>query len=568
MMSSLAPYAIIIASAAIGILFYLLLFADLSTQFIQNAEIQRRAGIVQLVRLSRNAIEPVIAEVRNGLLTKREGLLRVRNLVRKMTYEDQYGANYIFMSAYDGTMLVQPFEPHKELTSQWDLVDEHGSYIIRELVRTARSGPDGGFVSYYYYPPGSTEPQEKLAFALGIPELDCYIGTGMYMQQAYIEQRMILEKARSWSIVFLILLIIPSIIAIREIVRRNRVLAAEIDERRQAQESLLLFRNLIDNSQDSIVLVDPDSGHIIEANSKAWETLGYTREELLSLSTVDIELAYRQGRDRNEVIRRARENGHTILDGILCRKDGSTFPTEVSIRHVELGGKEYLVSVARDITERRITEERIKASLHEKETLLREIHHRVKNNFQIITSLLNLQERKVQSEEAAAEFADSRNRIRAMALVHEQLYQSDELSLINFPAYLESLARGLQRAYSKNVTLRFDTEAISLSIDTAIPCGLIISELISNALKHAFPPSFTGEPGITITLRHSTDGTIEMGVGDNGVGLPDDLENRKNESLGLSLMGILVNQIKGVIDIHVDGGTTYTVRFQEKKTLK
>jgi len=568
MMSSLAPYAVIIASAAIGILFYLLLFSDLSTQFIQNAEIQRRAGIVQLVRLSRNAIEPVIAEVRNGLLSESEGLLRVRNLVRRMTYEDQYGANYIFMSAYDGTMLVQPFEPHKELTSQWDLVDEHGSYIIRELVRTARSGPDGGFVSYYYYPPGSTEAQEKLAFVLGIPELDCYIGTGMYMQQAYIEQRKIMGKVRTWSVAFLILLIIPSIIAIREIVRRNRVLAAEIDERRQAQESLLLFRNLIDNSQDSIFLVDPDSGRIIEANSTAWETLGYTRQELLSLSTVDIELVYRRGVDREEVVRKTREYGHFILDGILRRKDGNTFPAEISIRHVELGGREYLVSVARDVTERRIAEERIKASLHEKETLLREIHHRVKNNFQIITSLLNLQERKIQSEEAAAEFADSRNRIRAMALVHEQLYQSDELSHIDFASYAESLSRGLQRAYSRKVTMRFDTDRISLGIDTAIPCGLIVSELISNALKHAFPPSFSGDPTITVRLHRSADGTIEMGVGDNGIGLPDDLENRKNESLGLSLAGILVNQIKGVIDTHVDGGTTYTVRFQEKKTLK
>lgn len=557
-----APYTIIIISTVVGILLYLIIFAELSAQFIENVENQRRAGLVQLVRMARNAIDPVVQQVRNGSLSKNDGLSRIRNIVRRMTYDDQYGPNYIFMSAYDGTMLVQPFEPNKELTQQWDLRDEHGTYIIRELVRAARSSPEGGFVSYYYYPPGCSIPQEKLAYALPVPELECYIGTGMYMQGAYIEQKRILARARAWSVAFVVLLFITSFIAIREIIKRNRELAAEIEVRRRAQESLELFRNLIDNSHDSIFLVDPDSGGILEANRKAWEILGYDRDELLSLRTADIELVSRRGVDRRSLIARVRQDGYAILDGMLIRKDGTTVPTEVSIRHVSLGGREYLVSVARDVSERRIVDEKIKASLHEKETLLREIHHRVKNNFQIITSLLNLQERKIKNEEAAAELADVRNRIRAMALVHEQLYQSDELSHIDLGPYLRSLARGLQRTYPRDIDITFHTDAVPLAIESAIPCGLIVSELISNSLKHAFPPSFTGDRMIIVTLQRKNDGNIEIGVRDNGIGLPEDIENRKKDSLGLSLVEILARQIRGTYSVHTEGGTIQVLRFK------
>lgn len=561
-LTRLAPYTVIIISTVVGILLYLLLFAGLSAQFISNVEDQRRAGLVQLVRMARNAIEPSLERVRIGALSKEDGRIGVRNLVRRMTYDDQYGPNYIFMSAYDGTMLVQPFEPHMEMTPQWDLRDEHGTYIIRELVRAARSGPEGGFVSYYYYPPDSPTPQEKLAYALPIPELDCYIGTGMYMQRAYIEQKQILTQARAWSVAFVVLLFITSFIAIREIVKRNRELAAEIEVRRRAQESLELFRNLIDNSHDSIFLVDPDSGGILEANRKAWEILGYDRDELLSLRTTDIELVYRHGTDRRSLVARVRHDGHAILDGTLIRKDGTTVPSEVSIRYVSMGGRGYLVSVARDVTERRIADEKIKASLHEKETLLREIHHRVKNNFQIITSLLNLQERKIRNEEAAAELADSRNRIRAMALVHEQLYQSHELSYIDFGPYLQSLARGLQRTYPGDIDIIFHTEHVPLAIETAIPCGLIVSELISNSLKHAFPHSFAGDRKINVTLIRRPDGSIEIGVRDNGIGLPEDIENRKKNSLGLSLVEILARQVKGTVSVRAEGGTTQVLRFE------
>ncbi len=560
-LAGLAPYTIIILSALAGMGFYLVLFSAFTDRFIYYAEEQHRAGLVQLVQIARHAIDPIVNQVRTGAISRAEGLRQTRTSVRQMIYNDRYGPNYIFMSSFDGTMLVQPFEPQLEMTRQWDLRDEKGAFIVRELARAAKSGPEGGFVSYHYPPPNASNPQEKLAYALSIPELDCFIGTGMYMQEANKEQRRILTQVRLWSLGIVALLFITSFIAIREMLRRNKALATEIEEHKNSQESLLLFKNLVDNSHDGIYLVDPDSGRFLEANRKAWEMLGYTREELLSLRTGDIELEYRHGLDRQELVRRAIYEGHAILNGTALRKDGETFPTEVSIRHVSMGGRAYLVSVARDVTERRIAEERIKASLHEKETLLREIHHRVKNNFQIITSLLNLQERKIKTEEAAAELAESRDRIRAMALVHEQLYQSDDLSQIDFGQYLRTLAGSLQRTSPARIDMHFQTERIPLAIASAVPCGLIVSELISNAIKHAFPPSFAGERIISLSLKRTFDEYIEIEVRDNGIGLPQDLENRKESSLGLSLAEILVKQIRGSLSVSSREGTTQTLRF-------
>ncbi|NLX03783.1 MAG: PAS domain-containing protein [Phycisphaerae bacterium] len=225
------------------------------------------------------------------------------------------------------------------------------------------------------------------------------------------------------------------------------------------------------------------------------------------------------------------------------------------------GGLSAIEGFISDVTEAKRAEEQIKASLQEKEVLLREIHHRVKNNLQIISSLLNLQSRYIQDERALDVFRESQNRIRSMVLIHEKLYRSKDLARVDFAEYVQSLASHLVRSYGTRragVDLRVHVEGVALPIDTAIPCGIIINELVTNALKHAFPDGRRGE--IRIDL-HPAEREYRLVVSDNGTGIPADLDFRKTESLGLQLVTTLTDQLDGTVELERDGGTRFTIVF-------
>ena len=216
----------------------------------------------------------------------------------------------------------------------------------------------------------------------------------------------------------------------------------------------------------------------------------------------------------------------------------------------------------RELAERKWAEEKLKTSLAEKEVLLKEVHHRVKNNLQVISSLLHLQSRQIKDPEALGMFLESQYRVRAMALVHERLYQSEDLSGVNAAEYFRDLASYLHRSYasaSGQVSLKVDVDPISLGIDVAIPCGLIISELVSNALKHAFPDDRQGQ--ILVQLHLVQGGRCILVVSDDGIGLPEGLDLETTESLGLHLVNRLVAQIEGSIELDRSGGTTHKVTF-------
>ena len=198
----------------------------------------------------------------------------------------------------------------------------------------------------------------------------------------------------------------------------------------------------------------------------------------------------------------------------------------------------------------------------EREVLLKEIHHRVKNNLQIISSLLDLQARYIEDAEVLTMFKESRNRIRSMGLIHEKLYQSEDLAWIDFSAYVHSLVDVLVDSYSMGAgTVTFNTqiEVENLDIDTALPCGLIINELVSNALKHAFPDGRGGE--IHIRLHARDDGKQVLTVRNNGVSFPADLDFRRTESLGLKLVTSLANQLRASIDLDRSDGTEFSIVF-------
>lgn len=247
------------------------------------------------------------------------------------------------------------------------------------------------------------------------------------------------------------------------------------------------------------------------------------------------------------------------------RKNGDEFPAEATISKLQVNGEVVFTIMLRDITERKRADDLIKSSLAEKEVLLKEIHHRVKNNLQIIWSLLNLQCESVRDLPSLSAFRDSQSRVESMALVHELLYQSGDLARIDFNKYLDVLTADLIASYAirpEDITLKIPFNEIFLSVELALPCGLIITELVSNSLKHAFP---TGKGQISIDFEERSDGDMVLTIADNGIGLPQNIDFRNAQSLGLQLVNGLAGQLNGSIEARRSSGTEFKIAFHESK---
>jgi PAS domain S-box-containing protein len=220
------------------------------------------------------------------------------------------------------------------------------------------------------------------------------------------------------------------------------------------------------------------------------------------------------------------------------------------------------VHVAHDITNRKEMEEKLEKTLKDKEILMKEIYHRVKNNLMIISSLLSLQSSYITDEATQDIFRESQNRTNSMALIHEKLYRSGDLKSINFTEYLETLSNDLYRSYAPHnsqVQLKLNVEKVNLDVDTSIPLGLILNELLTNSLKHAFPNGMDGE--ILIELLNDKDGNYQLSVSDNGVGFPEDIDYKNTESLGMQIVNNLTYQIDGEIHLDRNNGTKFTIHF-------
>lgn len=213
--------------------------------------------------------------------------------------------------------------------------------------------------------------------------------------------------------------------------------------------------------------------------------------------------------------------------------------------------------------ERQKVEKQLRDSLREKEVLLKEIHHRVKNNLQIISSLLNLQADYLKDEQAIEIFRVSQNRIDSMSLIHEKLYKSRDLARINLAEYIQDLVASLFNAYEVNpeaITLKISVDNVLLSIDVAVPCGLMLNELILNSIKHAFPDGRSGEICI-LGIHSNNDNEFLLIVRDNGIGLPKKFDFKNTKTLGLQLVNILTDQLKGTIEINTDRGVEFKIAF-------
>ncbi len=226
------------------------------------------------------------------------------------------------------------------------------------------------------------------------------------------------------------------------------------------------------------------------------------------------------------------------------------------------------------MSRRKRAEEQTGESLKEKEILLREIHHRVKNNMQVVTSLLKLQARKIKNKSALEAFEETQNRIKAMALIHETLYRSESLATFDLQKYIERLSKGLLLAYGRSnssVSLIIEVRGVTLGIDEVMPVGLIINELVSNCFKHAFPEKRAGKVTIAVrpVARGDMEGDMELVVSDDGVGLPPEIDPHDTETVGLGLVvGLAENQLGGSVEVDRAGGTQFAITFKQKSSRK
>ncbi len=341
----------------------------------------------------------------------------------------------------------------------------------------------------------------------------------------------------------------------------------EITEKVKAQLALKAseerFRRLAENAQDLIYRYRfyPERGFEY-VSPAATAITGYTPEEHYADPDLGFKIVVEEDRPLLKAVAEAKVNRPVILR--WRKKDGTVIWTEQRNVFIydETGRLVAIEGIARDVTERMRTQAALEASLREKEILLREIHHRVKNNMQVISSLLNLQARHLKDQEAVEMFRQAQKRIRSMAMVHEKLYHSPDLTSIDFTDYLNSLAQTIFQDYQQQrgqVELHIELEPVSLNINHAVPVGLIVNELITNSLKHAFPWGRKGN--IWVRLKQAAKNRVMVQVKDDGIGLPANVDPKKAESMGMIIITTLVNQLDGKLEIKREEGTDIRITF-------
>jgi PAS domain S-box-containing protein len=356
------------------------------------------------------------------------------------------------------------------------------------------------------------------------------------------------------------------------------LLSSVTAERRRAEDK---FRALLEHAPDALVILDGNK-RITLVNAQVERCFGYTRAELLGDSVEKlIPPTGHTAHSLSNPTHAGEPHSSELVSGIEVRaqrRDGRMFPAEINLSPLLTAQGELITVAIRDVSERHETQRRLRqahdeleqrvldrtAELvrknEEKETLLKEIHHRVKNNLQVVCSLLNLQAHSSGDPRLADAFEDSKNRIRSIALVHEHLYQSSDLNRIAFDEYIRALVGGV--ALAQDAGRRIDCAVyasdITLPVNLAIPCGLIVNELVTNAFRHAFPSSRAGR--VCVSIADRPNGEIELVVSDDGIGTPAQFDVR-SAGFGLELVSMLVEQLRASLDLQPNPGATFRLRF-------
>ena len=342
----------------------------------------------------------------------------------------------------------------------------------------------------------------------------------------------------------------------------------DVTDRKKAQEDLKRHAALLDISYEAIFSWSFEEG-ILSWNQGAERLYGYTKEEAIGKISHEL-LKTKHPQELNDFLEKLDKYDMWTGELIHTTKNGDKLIIESRQQLIQDShSNKIVIETNRDITERKKSEDKIRASLKEKEVLLREIHHRVKNNLQIISTLLQLQSEEITHPKTLENYRESENRIQSIALIHEKMYQSRDISSIDFTGYIKSLINDLMYSYdagSRNIKSVIDTDNFLFSIETVQPLGLIINEIISNSLKYAFKNRYKGT--ILIKLEKIGSGIFKLTVSDNGIGFPENIDFKNTSSLGLQLVNELVKQLDGDIELNIDNGTEFVIVFKEAEYKK
>jgi PAS domain S-box-containing protein len=363
----------------------------------------------------------------------------------------------------------------------------------------------------------------------------------------------------------------------------------DITERERAAEALReseeKFRSLAEQSPNMIFI--NQGGRVVYVNKRCEEIMGYTKDEFYSPYFDFLAIIASESKELVNESFKKHMAGEEVdpYEYTLITRDGKHLDAIITTKLISYGGESAILGIITDISERKRMEDNlrryvtelekysaelaqsdglIKASLEEKEILMREIHHRVKNNLAVISSLLNLQSAQIKDEEARDIFKETQNRVKSMSMIHERLYRSADLKNVNFSEYIRTLATQLFSSYEatgERVKLSINVPDMSVDVNTMIPCGLIMNELVSNALKHAFPGERDGR--LKIEVFHEG-GMYTLSVKDNGVGVPPDLDIHSTRTLGMQIINSLTRQLGGTVELVREGGTEFRITFREK----
>lgn len=342
----------------------------------------------------------------------------------------------------------------------------------------------------------------------------------------------------------------------------------ELIELRKRNDELVFIKSEFQSISELIsdgILNSDFKGTITSCNTAFFSLTGFSKDEIVGKHFSKLPTISMRDLPKYIKIMKSILMGKTPkpFEFIWIHKDGKERWGEAYVRVVKHDRKIIgLQAVLKDITERKEAEEEIRRNLKEKEVLLQEIHHRVKNNLQIISSLLRLQSRSIKDKDVLDKFNVSQNRIKSMSLIHENLYRSESLGKIDFSSYLNQITTHLFSVYSaeaSGIDLKLDIARVILDINKAIPCSLIINELISNALKHAFPGKNKGE--IKIKMHVDEQDKVSLIIMDTGIGLTKEPDLCKPETLGMQIVSDLVRQLKGTFELSSKDGTAWKIMF-------
>ncbi len=573
---------------------------------IRNEIIDRKSQLIKSEIL-------LISSMIHNYINEHQDKNEILDYLQTIHFENKQD-HYIFVNTYKGEALLLNAKRVRDGKNIWNFEDPNGVKVIQEE-RKAADKPNGGFIHYSWVKPTTNIVTPKISFVIGIPELKWMVGTGVYLdsiESETVKQVKAIYKDLVTQLILLVVLLSVTSIFLYLKFKRFTTEASEdisiinkclenvdndsvfcetsrikyyefsvighrtnemIEKKRKAEEaqrdSDLRFR--LQKKQSPLAYVGWDlNNQITDWNPSAERIFGYSREEALGRG-IDFIISETVVDGVKKVFQNLLENdGSVKYINQNITKDGRKIICEwynSSLRD-NSGKKLGIVAVGLDITKRVEAEEEIKIknielekAVKEKTVLLKEVHHRVKNNMAIISSLLSLQANEIEDKQMLDILQSSQSRIQSMALVHEHIYKNETLSEVNVEKYITELVEYIISIYtvsSSRVSLNIDVAEINFELNTLIPLGMLINEMVSNSLKYAFDGAEVLK--LTIILKNIDD-TYYLNISDNGPGFDFEKGSVKEGSIGLMLIKSLVEQLEGRLKVNSEGRTTYEIYF-------